>query len=304
MRALLRLVCGFVLVALTVSAAPSPEQLEFFEREIRPLLAENCFACHGSKAPAAFANLRLDSRAGVLQGGDSGPAVVEGEPDASPLIRAVRGDIEQMPPTGKLAAEKIAALEEWVRIGAPWPEEQAPASSPPAAGFDLEARRNEHWAWQPVKRVDPPAVRDESWPLGPTDRFLLARLESEGLSPSEEADRRAFIRRASFDLIGLPPTPDEIDAFLDDSSSEAHEKLIDRLLASPHFGERMARSWMDLVRYSESHGSEGDPDTRDAWRYRDYLIRALNADVPYDQLVREHIAGDLLLAILAHQPSN
>ncbi len=294
MSAPVRTACGLLLAALIASAAPPPEHLEFFEQEIRPLLADNCFACHSSKAPSVFANLRLDSRAGVFKGGDSGPAVHAGDPGRSLLLRAVRGEIAQMPPTGKLPAAKIAALEKWVAIGAPWPEEAAVAPAPAANGFDLEDRRNQHWAWQAVQRVEPPAVQDSSWPLEPIDRFLLARLESESLAPAEDADRRAFIRRASFDLTGLPPTTAEIDAFLDDANPDAHARLIDRLLASPHFGERTARLWMDLVRYSESHGSEGDPDTPEAWRYRDYLIRAFNADVPYDQLIREHLAGDLL----------
>jgi mono/diheme cytochrome c family protein len=281
------------IAAAFAGAAPGAADLEFFEKQVRPVLAENCFACHSSKALSVFANLRLDSRAGVLKGGDQGPVVTPGDPGASKLIRMLRGEGMQMPPTGKLADDKIAAMERWIELGLPWPEEAAPAPDP-SAKFDLEARRAEHWAWQPVRKPAVPTVQADAWPLNEVDRFLLAKLESEGLQPAGDADRRTFIRRATFDLTGLPPTPAEIDAFLADGAPDAYDKLVDRLLESPHFGEAWARHWMDLVRYAESHGSEGDPDTPFAWRYRDYLVRAFNADVPYDQLIREHLAGDLL----------
>ena len=285
----------FAIFAIALGAAPPPADLEFFEKEVRPVLAENCYACHSATAPAVFANLRLDSRAGVLKGGDAGPVVVSGDSANSKLARMLHGEGVQMPPTGKLAAEKIAALERWIELGLPWPEEAAPASAPdPSARFDLEERRQEHWAWRVVAKPPVPQPQQSDWAKNPVDRFLLARLEAESLKPAADADRRVFIRRATFDLTGLPPTPDEIAAYLADAAPGADERLIDRLLDSPHFGERQARLWMDLMRYSESHGSEGDPDIRDAWRYRDYLIRAFNADVPYDQLVREHLAGDLL----------
>jgi len=260
------------LVALgAATAAPSAADLELFEKQVRPVLAENCYSCHGSQALSVFANLRLDSRAGVLKGGDQGPVVTPGDPANSKLIRMLHGEGMQMPPTGKLAPEKIAALERWVELGLPWPEEEAAAAPDPGAKFDLEARRQEHWAWQSVQKAAPPTVKDSDWPLNEVDRFLLAALEREGLQPAEPADRRTFIRRATFDLTGLPPTPEQIQAFLDDESRDAHEKVIDRLIESPHFGEAWARHWMDLMRYAESHGSEGDPDTPFAWRYRDYL---------------------------------
>ncbi len=283
------------LVALSAAnAAPTAADLEFFEKQVRPVLAEKCYSCHSSEALSVFANLRLDSRAGVLKGGDQGPVVAPGNPAGSKLTRMLRGEGVQMPPTGKLAEEKIAAIERWIEIGLPWPEEAAEPANDAAALFDAEARRDEHWAWQPVRKTAPPKVNDPDWPLGAIDRFLLAELEQAGLEPAAQADRRAFIRRASFDLTGLPPTPEEIRAFLQDETSGAYEKLVDRLLDSPHFGETWARHWMDLMRYAESHGSEGDPDTPFAWRYRDYLVRAFNADVPYDQLISEHLAGDLL----------
>lgn len=277
------------------SAAASEAGLEHFEKKIRPLLAENCYACHSAEAPSVFANLRLDSRAGLLRGGDSGPALVPGDPGGSLLVRAVRGEAKAlMPPTGSLDASKIADLAAWVEAGAPWPEERVQGLPDPSEAFDLERRRQEHWAWQPIRPPPPPSVRNEDWPRSDVDRFILARLEEKGLQPASAADRYTLLRRLTFALTGLPPTPSEIAGFLDDGSSRAVETVLERLLSSPHFGERWARHWMDLIRYTESHGSEGDPDIPEAWRYRDYLIRAFNDDVPYDELVREHLAGDLL----------
>ena len=279
-------------------AGPSPEQIEFFETEIRPLLVEQCFQCHGAALETPFGGLRLDSRDGLLAGGDSGPAVVPGDPHASPLVQRVQGRPVLMPPTGALEPSRVESLIAWVEMGAPWPEDAtAAAGTPdPSEPFDLEKRRRSHWAWQPVALGEPPAVGDEAWPRGAVDRFILARLEAEGLDPAPRADRRTLIRRLSFDLRGLPPPPAEVARFVGDPSPDAYANLVDRYLASPHFGERWARHWMDLFRYSESHGSEGDPDIPLAWRYRDYLIRAFNGDVPYDQLIREHVAGDLLPA--------
>ena len=278
---------------LLQAASPSAEQLEFFETEIRPLLAQHCYACHSSKIQTPFAGLRLDSRAALLKGGDSGPAIQPGQPEKSRLMNLVRGQPLLMPPTGRLAEEKIAALGKWIEMGAPWPEEQ-PVPNAKAGAFDLEARKRSHWAWQPVKPTEPPPVRNQGWPANPIDHFLLAKLEEHDLAPTPPADRYTLIRRLSFDLTGLPPAPREIAAFVHDESPNAYGKLVERLIESPHFGERWARHWMDLVRYTETHGSEGDPAIPDAWRYRDYLIRSFNADTPYDQLVREHIAGDLL----------
>ena len=282
-------------------AAPEPEaagQAEFFESTVRPLLADNCYACHSALVDPPFGGLRLDSREGLLAGGDAGPAVVPGRPAESALVERLHGRPMLMPPTGPLSADGIAALTRWVEMGAPWPETASAAADPPdpSAPFDLPERRRTHWAWQPVQEAPPPEVADDAWPATPVDRFLLAALEEAGFSPAPPADPAALIRRLSFDLRGLPPAPAEIARFLGDDAPTAYVDLVDRFLASPTFGERWARHWMDLVRYSESHGSEGDPDIPFAWRYRDYLIRAFNADVPYDQLVREHLAGDLLAA--------
>ena len=285
--------------APAVAEPPTAEQAEFFETTIRPLLAGNCYACHSARVDTPFGGFRLDSRDGLLAGGDSGPAIVPGRPDESALVQRLHGRPVLMPPAGPLGDDDIAALTRWVAMGAPWPVAAAAAASDPpdpSAPFDLPERRRTHWAWQPVQAADPPPVDDEAWPATPADRFILARLEEAGLAPAPDADRAALIRRLSFDLRGLPPTPAEIARFAGDGSPAAYADLVNRYLDSPHFGERWARHWMDLFRYSESHGSEGDPDIPFAWRYRDYLIRAFNRDVPYDQLIREHLAGDLLPA--------
>ena len=276
---------------------PTTEQAEFFETTIRPLLADNCYRCHSGRVDAPFAGLRLDSRDGLLAGGDSGPALVPGQPENSALVQRLHGRPVLMPPNGPLADDAIAALTEWVAMGAPWPAATASvaADTPdPSAPFDLLERRRTHWAWQPVEASDPPTVTDENWPATLVDRFILATLEANGLEPASDADRWAIIRRLSFDLRGLPPTPAEIARFVGDGSPTAYPDLVDRYLSSPHVGERWARHWMDLFRYTESNGLEFDPDIPHAWQYRDYLIRAFNDDVPYDQLIREHLAGDLL----------
>ena len=272
-------------------------QVEFFETTIRPLLADNCHACHSARVDTPFGGLRLDSRAGLLAGGDSGPAIVPGRPDESALVQRLHGRPVLMPPLGPLADADVAAITRWVEMGAPWPAASASAGADPpdpSAPFDLAERRRAHWAWRPVQAPAPPAVADESWPATPVDRFVLAALDANGLAPAPDAEPAALIRRLSFDLRGLPPTPAEIARFAADDSPSAYAALVDRYLESPRFGERWARHWMDLFRYSESHGSEGDPRIPFAWRYRDYLIRAFNGDVPYDRLIREHLAGDLL----------
>ena len=286
---------GWLSTSTATAEQPTAEQLEFFESKIRPALAGNCYSCHSARTKTPFANLRLDNLAGILKGGDAGPAVVPGDPGASRLIQALRyASTIKMPPTGKLPEEQISSFVKWVEIGAPWPLEQALETAGPKPKFDLEARKREHWAWQPLKRSSPPGVSNSQWSDHPVDRFLLAKLEEKELSPAKPANRYTLFRRLSFDLTGLPPTARQIEAFVHDDSDGAYQRLVDRLLHSPRFGERWARRWMDLVRYAESHGSEGDPDIPLAWRYRDYLVRAFNDDVPYDQLIREHLAGDLI----------
>jgi hypothetical protein len=274
--------------------ADDPAVVEFFEAKVRPVLVARCLECHGA---AKHKNgLRLDSREAALKGGITGPAVVPGKPEESPLVEAINyGEFLQMPPKSKLPGEEIASLTKWVAIGAPWPGAGEHGPKPAAAGrpFDLKARA-QHWSFRPIRDPQPPPVARADWPRSPVDRFLLAALEAKGLTPARDADRRTLIRRATFDLIGLPPTPEEVETFLADRSADAYEKVVERLLASPHYGERWGRYWLDLVRYAETAGHEFDYEILGAHRYRDYIVRAFNADVPYDRLVVEHLAGDLL----------
>jgi hypothetical protein len=275
------------------AAAQSPQEREFFENKIRPLLADNCFKCH-SAGGNKKGDLHLDSRAALLKGGETGPAVAPGDPAKSLLVKAVGyGDPDlRMPPRKKLSAPQIADLTAWVKMGAPWPDDGGTKTAKVAA-FDLNERKK-HWAWQPVRVVPPGAVQRRDWVQSPVDHYLLAALEAKGLSPAPPADKRTLLRRVTFDLIGLPPTPAEIDAFLKDESPQAFARVVDRLLASPHYGERWGRHWLDLARFAETYGHEFDVNIPEAYRYRDYVIRAFNADLPYDQFVTEHVAGDLL----------
>ena len=283
-----------------VSGAPekfSDAQLEHFEKVIRPLLVKRCHGCHSAKAKSLKAELRLDSRAGALRGGETGPALKPGDPDASVLIQAIRyaGDYK-MPPKGKLPPEEIRLLTEWVRAGAAWTTGGQPGQAAPAERFDLAARRASHWAWQPVRKTPPGLLRAtaEDWPRGSLDRYVAASLERAGLQPADDADPATWLRRVTYDLVGLPPTPEALEAFLAETGSAARARVVDRLLGSRQFGEHWARHWLDLVRFAESRGHESDYVTPNAWQYRDYVIRALNQDVSYDQFVIEHLAGDLL----------
>ncbi|MGD9644804.1 MAG: DUF1549 and DUF1553 domain-containing protein, partial [Pirellulales bacterium] len=218
-----------------------------------------------------------------------------GKPDDSLPVDAIRyGDIYQMPPKSQMPAEEVAVLVDWVNRGLPWPAEELPAQAAPAGNEFNLAERAGHWSLQRLADYPPPAVEDEAWPRGAIDRFLLARLEAAGLAPAPEADRAALLRRVTFDLTGLPPTPEELERFLADTSPDAYERLVDRLLAAPQYGERWARHWLDLMRYAETHGHEFDFDIPNAWRYRDYVVRALNDDLPFNEFVVEHIAGDLV----------
>lgn len=272
----------------------SVEQLAFFEKEIRPLLVEHCFECHSRKAGRLKAELLLDSRQGMLKGGDSGPAIVASNPDESLLIQAVRYDAFEMPPKGKLPPKDIDALTKWVAMGAPWSAEFASSEESTRDVFDLLDRKEKHWAWQPIQTPPRPPVVDQDWPRSAIDYFILSGLEGAGMRPAYQADKASLVRRLYFDLIGLPPSPEQVQNYLADKSEDATKQLVDQLLESPHFGERWGRHWLDLVRYAESRGHEFDNDAPYAYQYRDYVIRAFNADLPYDQFVREHIAGDLL----------
>ncbi|MCZ6792295.1 MAG: DUF1549 domain-containing protein [Planctomycetota bacterium] len=282
--------------ALAVATA-GDERFEFFEKKVRPLLVRHCYKCHSANAKKVRGGLFLDSQEGWMNGGDSGPAVNPGKPGESLLIAAVKyedSDLE-MPPRGKLSAEEVRVLVEWVKAGAPDPRTGAASRRLPSKAIDFaEARK--FWAFQPPSAPAPSdvEVKDGSWPRSAIDRFVLARAEAKGLRPVRDADRRTLIRRATFDLIGLPPSPGEVDAFLADESPAAFAKVVDRLLSSQRFGERWGRHWLDVVRYAESTGKTRNYPYRHAWRYRDYVIASFNEDKPYDQFLTEQIAGDLL----------
>ncbi len=267
----------------------SPEASAFFEASVRPVLAESCWKCHGPDKQSG--GLRLDSRESIMEGGDAGPAVVPGEPDRSPLVLAARhqGDLK-MPPKTKLPDPSVESLSKWVRMGAPWP-----AGPVPSAGAKAEASKK-HWSFRPVLDPALPKVEHSDRVASPVDAFILAKLEEKKLEPSPPADRRTLIRRATFDLIGLPPTPAEVDAFLADESPEAFAKVVDRLLASPRYGERWGRHWLDVARYADTKGYVFNAEKRYpySYTYRDYVIRSFNEDKPYDRFVVEQIAADRL----------
>jgi hypothetical protein len=278
------------------AAAADPVSADYFETKVRPVLAEHCFGCHSAKAEKQKGGLLLDTPAGLLKGGDAGPVIVPGDPGKSRLVAAINyKDVDlQMPPKGKLPDAVIMDLTVWIKMGAPWPNTAATHTTGSPKAFDLQRRKTEHWAWRPVRPTTPPAVQDVAWPLTPVDRYVLARLQASGLRPALPADSETLLRRATFDLTGLPPTPAEIDAYLAYPAPDAFAKAVDRLLASPAFGERWGRHWLDLVRYAETCGHEFDYPVPNAHQYRDYVIRAINADVPYDRFAAEHVAGDLL----------
>jgi cytochrome c553 len=283
-------------ISLAKSARPDDSAaIKFFEKQVRPLLVANCFTCHSADTNSR-GSLRLDDRNGLLVGGGRGAAVIPGKPDESLLIKAVTrtGDLK-MPPERALSDEDIAILKQWIRDGAAWTKVE-PVSSDGRIKADYQSLRKEHWAWQPLGERHVPAVKDSAWSRDEIDRFLLARMEERGLKPVGDAEKLALIRRATFDLTGLPPTLTAIDAFLADRSETAFEQVVDRLLASPAFGERWGRHWLDVARYGESTGSARNLPYPHAWRYRDYVIDAFNNDKPYDEFLREQIAGDLLPA--------
>jgi hypothetical protein len=272
----------------------TPAQIEFFESKIRPLLAQHCFECHSHQSSHAEGGLYLDSRQGLLAGGDSGPAIETSDLQASIFLDAINyGELFEMPPSSKLPQQEIDLLTQWIEMGAPWPSEQN-LSKLNEKKFDIQQLKAEHWCWQPPQSVPIPEVPDPVWNRQAIDRFIYRQLAQNQLAPSPPADRRSLIRRAYFDLVGLPPSPQQVQDFVESNEPDAFERIIEQLLASPRFGERWARHWMDLVRYAETYGHEFDYPINNAFQYRDYLIRALNADLPYDQFVLEHLAGDLL----------
>ncbi len=284
-----------VLLALfaPAQANSTPEAIEFFEKHVRPVLVEKCVSCHGPKVQRG--GLRMDNRAAVLQGGDSGPALVPGEPDKSLLLKAVRhqGDLK-MPPKEKdrLDDKAIADLSAWIKLGAPWPANEP--SQPTVSSVELA--RKTHWSFRPVTVVPPPATQRKDWARSPLDAYILARLEAKGLTPSNPADRHTLLRRVTFDLTGLPPTPEEVEEFVHDARPDAYERVVDRLLASPAYGERWGRHWLDVARYSDTKGYVFQEERRYpySYTYRDYVLRAFNHDLPYDRFILEQLAADRL----------
>ncbi|MCA9209349.1 MAG: DUF1549 domain-containing protein, partial [Planctomycetales bacterium] len=283
---------------------------EFFEQRIRPVLVEHCYECHNSNN-ANEGGLAVDFRDGLRKGGEQGPAIKPGDAKASLLLRAIQhaDGAPRMPQGGpKLDARIVADFARWINDGAVDPRDQPPSAAELSAATSWEAvreRRMKWWSFQPIVKTPVPQGAHDSdspaWQTSaaarsdhPVDRFLAAGWREAKLPPPNSADRETLLRRVTFALIGLPPSPEQVAAFKADTSDDAYARVVDQLLESPRFGERWARHWMDWLRYAESHGSEGDPAIPYAWRYRDYLIRAWNDDVPYNQLVREHLAGDLL----------
>jgi hypothetical protein len=276
------------------SGGLSAADLQFYQQKVQPILSAQCFSCHSHKEKKSKGGLMLDSRVAVLQGGDDGIVVVPGQPEASLLIHAVLHDEDapHMPPKGKLNQDQVAILREWIKRGAPGPASISGMKVRPP-GKITEADKA-YWAFRPIKQVGPPSVRDRDWNKNPIDQFIKARLDQEGLAQAPVAKPEALLRRLYFDLIGLPPTPEQVAAFLANPTQAAYEETVDRLLASPAYGERWARFWLDLVRYSESDGYKADDYRPTAWRYRDYVIGSFNRDKPFDRFVMEQLAGDEL----------
>jgi Protein of unknown function (DUF1549)/Planctomycete cytochrome C len=290
---------GPAYVALGADPAPrakdvealSREEEQFFEKQVRPLLVKHCYQCHSSEAKILKGGLHLDSRGGWTKGGDSGPAIVPGAPDKSLLIEAIRYQSLEMPPKGKLPDEQIVVLEKWVRMGAPDPRTDSGITRPVRPDFDTG---RSHWSFRPLAEPPAPRVKNNAWPRSDVDRFILAKLESEVLSPVADADKPTLLRRVFFDLVGIPPTPVDIESFLADDAPDAFVKNVDALLASAEFGQRWGRHWLDVARYADSNGSDENFTYYDAWRFRNYVISAFNADKPFDRFLTEQLAGDLL----------
>ncbi len=280
----MKLLCiPLLLAAIQPAFGDGDETL--FRRQVAPLLEQRCVNCHQGEKPKG--GLSLTTLEGLLAGGESGPAIVPGKSNEGLLVEYVSGEKPEMPKAGAaLTADQVADVRQWIDSGADWP-----------AGLVLKnAQRADAnwWAFQPIARPDPPAVKNSDWVQNPIDAFVLARLESAGLAPAPRADKLALLRRATLDLIGLPPTPDECDSFLADQSPDAFARVVDRLLSSPHYGERWGRHWLDVVHYADTQGFESDGRRPNAWRYRDYVIDSLNRDKPFDQFLRQQIAGDVL----------
>ena len=288
---------GFALAALPAVAqdkSVSKEQIEFYKTKVKPILKANCFQCHADDPENLRGSLALTSQASILQGGDSGAAIDSSSPSESLLLKVVNYEIYEMPPSGKLPKKEIDILKKWVEMGIPFDpaDEKDLGDESHSTVPQVNAESKKWWSFQPVATRTPPAVTNQNWSVNPIDNFVLSKLESAGLSPAKPASKRSLIRRVYYDLTGLPPTPQQVESFVADDDPEAYTKLIDRLLASPQYGEKWARHWLDLVRYAESNSFERDDTKPFVWRYRDYVIRACNKDVPYDQFLIEQLAGD------------
>ncbi|MDB6074518.1 MAG: Protein of unknown function (DUF1553)/Protein of unknown function (DUF1549)/Planctomycete [Verrucomicrobiaceae bacterium] len=290
-----RLVLLFALPCI-VSAADAGDQLNFFEKNIRPVLADQCYKCHSAKAGKVKGSLTLDSKEGTVMGGESGhPGITPGQPDKSTVYKAITWEDEdmQMPPKHKLPADVVANFKKWIEMGAPDPRGSTVANLPKKRTIDM-AEGRKHWAFQAPVKAAPPTTQNTEWPRTDIDKFVLAGIEAKGLHPVTDADRPTLIRRIAFDLTGLPPTPDEVRTFVADKSPDAVKNVIDQYIDSQRFGERWGRHWMDVARYAESSGKEVNILYGEAWRYRDYVIESFNKDKPYDQFLKEQIAGDLM----------
>ncbi len=278
-----------------LAAEPTAEDVAFFENKIRPVLIKHCYECHAADSKQLGGKLQLDSQAGILRGGEAGPALIAGKADESLIIQALRYDGLEMPPEEPLPESVINDFVKWIERGA-----ADPRTAESLKRAKLAKAASSLWSVQPVEDPELPPVQDTAWAFDPLDRFVLAGIEAAQLRPTSDADARTLIRRLSIDLIGLPPTFEEVEQFAADCQQDRQqsvEYLVDRLLASPQFGERWGRHWLDVARYGESNGNDGlgrNPTFPHAWRYRDYVIAALNADTPYDRFLTEQIAGDLL----------
>ena len=284
------LVLSSVTLVVAEPQKPIPEQSQFFENNVRPLLAARCFKCHGRKKQQG--GLRLDSRAGMLRGGDSGAAIEPGKPNKSRLVQAIQYTELEMPPDRKLDKRDVEILTLWIQMGAPWPGSEGAPLEPRKHGLKITHKDRAFWSFRQIKQRAVPTIQNAGWARNEVDHFVMARLERSNLSPSASATKRELIRRLYFDVLGLPPSFEQVQSFIGDNAPDAYERLVDCLLGSPNYGERWGRHWLDVVRFAQSDGYERDAEKPLAWMYRDYVIGALNADKPFDQFVREQLAGD------------
>ena len=291
---MLRIALLIGLCGCAISAAeqrkPTADELQFFETNVRPLLAAHCFKCHGPQKQQG--GLRLDSRGGMVRGGESGAAISLGQPDESLLVKAIQYQELEMPPDQRLDKRDVATLIRWIEMRAPWPNSEDAPLQPRKHGLSITAEDRQFWSFVTIERPPLPAIKHANWARNEIDHFVVARLEQSDLSPSDDATKRQLIRRVYFDVLGLPPTYEQVERFVADAQTDAYERLVDRLLSSPNYGERWARHWLDVVRFAQSNGYERDDEKPLAWMYRDYVIRAMNGDKPFDEFVREQLAGD------------